>query len=294
MSATASYNTPPPPTCRDQHPPPPSTPYGPDNLATSHSPMVCPGPPTIRMGRGVDQADIVVDRLFIDNLAKDMQLPPDLRGNLHHFVTMAEGAASITQGDYNLRLFSNALILQNTAEHRQYLKDNPISDFASVMTDLKLCLDDSFHLTKNQLDNCQMVSQELICQSNRLHFKSLHVDVFDLGFTNVFGKPNREAVLLGQLKRTTSSVRNAFREELRDSLFHVGKRRLLEAFSVHMVIKYWRIGVDESTSLSDIIRFALLRLFARENQDLLGVAEVVPTGSPTGSADEEAQAAAGS
>lgn len=75
----------------------------------------------------------------------------------------------------------------------------------------------------------RLVAQRLMWETGRIVFKTLYLDVYDhlskervaLRFTNVYGNPAREKVLMATIKRVCSSVRNGFREAVRISLHSV-------------------------------------------------------------------------
>jgi len=72
----------------------------------------------------------------------------------------------------------------------------------------------------------RLVAQRFMWETGRITFKTLYLDVYDhlhkekavLRFTNVYGNPAREKVLIATIKRVCSSVRNGFREAVWISL----------------------------------------------------------------------------
>ncbi|KAF8136039.1 hypothetical protein K438DRAFT_1468719, partial [Mycena galopus ATCC 62051] len=125
------------------------------------------------------------------------------------------------------RLYMTAIMLSEAAERRRLEEANTFSgDLRAMMRDIKIRLDEGFALTTEQKRNIRGIAQDMIHESGRTVFFTMHVDVLatlkdqklHLDLDNVFGVPVREKKLVSMLKRVCSSVRNAFRQDIRDSI----------------------------------------------------------------------------
>ncbi|KAH9945636.1 hypothetical protein B0H21DRAFT_693888, partial [Amylocystis lapponica] len=164
------------------------------------------------------------------------------------------------------RTYHLAVVFHGIAERRrQDAKANGIENVAEVFNDLKIRLDDTFNFTSEQRGNIRGVAQDAIFQADRTAFIAMHWDVErmcreqqnDLKLTNIYGSPVREKVLMAFIKRTCSSVRNSFRQDIRNSI--VGETRCtLAEFSYESAVKYKRGGPGEKVEAGFTIHNALL------------------------------------
>ncbi|KAJ6549022.1 hypothetical protein DFH09DRAFT_1503147 [Mycena vulgaris] len=188
----------------------------------------------------------IIPPLYVDNLAKEFGLgEPDLRKlrGLVQVVTVTGG--TITQSDLASRLYMTAIILSEAAERRRQEQQNAFPDLRAMMRDLKIRLDDGFALTSDQKRNIRGIAQDTIHEATRTAFFTMHVDVLStlkataqkLDLDNIFGVPVREKKLVSTLKKTCSSVRNAFRQDIRDSI-EPGDFVTLDKFTYAMASKY--------------------------------------------------------
>ncbi|KAJ7710475.1 hypothetical protein B0H17DRAFT_856267, partial [Mycena rosella] len=125
------------------------------------------------------------------------------------------------------RLYITAVVLSEAAErHRREQESTFAGDLKTMMRDLQIRLDDGFVLTSNQKVNMRAVAQDVIHESTRMVFYTMHVDVLAalkkdakrMDFDNIFGIPVREKKMVSVLKKTCSSVRNAFRQDISSSI----------------------------------------------------------------------------
>ncbi|KAF8209882.1 hypothetical protein K438DRAFT_1711536 [Mycena galopus ATCC 62051] len=138
----------------------------------------------------------------------------------------------LSQSDLASRLYMTVIMLSEAAERRRLEEANTFSgDLGAMMRDIKIRVDEGFALTTEQkvcpsIFWTTSVLAESILRSvthtrhrsrydSRATFKDqkLHLDL-----DNVFEVPVREKKLVSMLKRVCSSVRNAFRQDLRDSI----------------------------------------------------------------------------
>ncbi|PBK79412.1 hypothetical protein ARMGADRAFT_950904 [Armillaria gallica] len=106
---------------------------------------------------------------------------------------------------------------------RRHDDDENAATLKRLLEDLRIRLEETFTFTSEQLTNIRAVARDLIYDPARLHFKSIDVDIVKvlrlekatMRFSNVFGSPAREAKLVSTVKRIASSVRNAYRQDVR-------------------------------------------------------------------------------
>jgi len=218
----------------------------------------------------------VIDPLLIDNLAKDFNLEPTQRANLHAFITIGTADGSLTRSDLLTRLYMLAAIYSDSADRRRLAREQGFMDFKAMLSDINIRLQGNFSLTKEQLANIRKAANDMIYQPARTNFTSMHVDLdkylresqASLGLSNAFASPAREQVLASQLKKTCSSVRNAFRQDIRDSLLGNNKQSL-EAFTYHTANKYRRGQFTADLDFGYTVHNVILRRFALDNIDLI-------------------------
>ncbi|KAJ7195400.1 hypothetical protein B0H12DRAFT_1169438 [Mycena haematopus] len=188
-----------------------------------------------------------------------------------------------------------AVVLSEAAQRRQQAQDNTFGgDLRVMMRDLQTRLDTSFALTANQkvfvlhrrtsgifLINTQAnvrgIAQDTVHEATRTVFATMHIDVLVcvgasqkalkgkkqlLDLENVFGVPIREKKLNSELKRTCSSVRNAFRQEIRDSIDPATFIQL-DKFVYSLATKFKLGGVDGE--LSDLYTIHAVLLVCRSS-----------------------------
>ncbi|KAF8180487.1 hypothetical protein K438DRAFT_1976680 [Mycena galopus ATCC 62051] len=241
------------------------------HLPASQSP-----PPSNNPSPDVSQAPTsspAIPPLYLDNLAREFGLGDRDRMKLRGLVQVTS-AVGLSQGQLFGPLYILAVVLSEAAERRRQAQENTFAgDLRAMMRDLQIRLDDGFALTAPQKD--------VIHEATRTVFTTMHVDVLvilkdkmkELDLDNIFGVPIREKKLAAALKRACSSVRNAFRQDIRDSI-DPASFIVLEKFTYSLASKYKQGGVVGELSDLFTIHAALLRRFAFDHPDLLWVDEV--------------------
>ncbi|KAJ3737979.1 hypothetical protein EV360DRAFT_58548, partial [Lentinula raphanica] len=126
-------------------------------------------------------------------------------------------------------------------------------------------LEDTFDVTNEQRTTIRCVAQDIIFQKNRTSFCQLFVEVMGalrrdkvtLKMTNIFDLPGREKRLQSVVKKITSSVRNAFRQDIRDSITG-NETKSLKTFTFGAAVKYKRGGPGENADPVLAIHNAIL------------------------------------
>ncbi|KAK6981298.1 hypothetical protein R3P38DRAFT_3463884 [Favolaschia claudopus] len=164
--------------------------------------------------------------LYLDNLAREFGLGDRDRMKLRGFLQVC-GNTGLRPGELLGQLYMLAVVLSEAAERRRAAQENVFGgDLRAMMRDLQIRLDDSFSLTTTQKANVRGITQDVIHEATRTAFSAMHVDVLVilkdrkqyLDLDNIFGVPVREKKLMSALKRACSSVRNAYRQDIRDSI----------------------------------------------------------------------------
>ncbi|KAJ3967756.1 hypothetical protein EV361DRAFT_965326 [Lentinula raphanica] len=145
---------------------------------------------------------------------------------------------------------------------------------------MKIRLEDKFDVTAEQRVTIRCTAQDMIFQKDRTSFCQLFVEVMAvlrrdkaaLKMTNIFDLPGREKRLQSVVKKVTSSVRNAYRQDIRDSITGT-EVKSLKAFTFDAAVKYKRGGPGEKADPVLAIHNAILRRLAFENKGLLGIEE---------------------
>lgn len=131
----------------------PTTSYSPDGRNT----MPSQNPPAS-----------LIDPLMIDTLAKDFELEPRQRANLHAFVKVSQLYAntpililifflqigtsdgSLSRADLLTRLYILVSLYSDAAERHRRAEDQGFTDLKELFADLKIRLQGSFTFTKEQ------------------------------------------------------------------------------------------------------------------------------------------------
>ncbi|KAI0709508.1 hypothetical protein C8Q76DRAFT_799505 [Earliella scabrosa] len=251
----------------------------PGPLSQTHT---TPTPP--RTESNIEITD-VVSPLFVDHVAKDFGLNGEHVKKLRAMVHLGSVTPALSQADLATRTYIFAAVISTLHEIKQVLvsgRTGSIDDLPALMHDIKIRLEDTFKLTTEQKENVRAVVQDLIYTATRIKYKppkfpqevedSLKTKQVVLRLNNIFGSPHREKALLGAIRKISSSVRNALRQDIKNSVFD--SPISLTEFNNQTAAKYKLGGLgDKPLDRSFIVRNAILRRFALENPHLLNIAE---------------------
>ncbi|KAF8896899.1 hypothetical protein CPB84DRAFT_1848072 [Gymnopilus junonius] len=247
-------------------------------------PMGLPIPP---------QASEQLHPKFLEMLVAQLRLTPPQAKGLHDLSSIAStlgGGLRLPELATSLYLLASFAAMENrlTGLLNSVLQlvrssdDDEIGDLRGLFHELVIRLEDTFHLTKEQSAN------------------DIHLDVLNQVCTNpvtysldnVIGRPAREALLNAAAKHIGSSMRNSFRQELRDSI--LGSETVsLTKFTTDMIMKYRLGNLSAQVEQSYVILFAILMMsLFYENKDLL-VAEEPEDDSQQARTQAEASVDAG-
>ncbi|KAH8079803.1 hypothetical protein BXZ70DRAFT_1012565 [Cristinia sonorae] len=228
---------------------------------------------------------------FVDHIANIFAIGDadrDLRQLLHVFMQIGLG---LLRADLATRIFMVALLLCILREVRQF--GAVLNNLQLFMEDLRHQWDSNFTCNSEQRAIIRIMANDMMFNPNRVAFTELHFDVIseleknedDFRFKNVFKNPARHAVVRALTKEIASSVRNGFRENVRDSV--IGPKAMtLQDHVVHMTSRFKRGGIIPASELSLVTaRLAILRRFALENPHVLNRAEPVAVDEPEDHSD---------
>ncbi|KIM81523.1 hypothetical protein PILCRDRAFT_495662 [Piloderma croceum F 1598] len=218
----------------------------------------------------------IIDALMIDTLAQDFKLEPVHRANMHTFIQIGSADGTLSKSDLATRMYLLGALYADIAERHRQQQDQGSMDLKGLFNDLKIRLEGQFELTKDQMNNIRKAANDMIYEHTRVNFVMMNVDLMrhirehdvSMGLSNVVGNPARERVLASVLKKTCSSVRNAFRQDIRDSIIGDNKCTLAE-FTYRTADKYRRGQFDENMGLGYTIHNVLLHRFGLDNIELI-------------------------
>ncbi|KAJ7135129.1 hypothetical protein C8R46DRAFT_1325924 [Mycena filopes] len=227
----------------------------------------------------------IIKPLFIDTLARDMRLEEGQKQSLHDFVQLGSTGTGLSQADLATRLYSLAVQFADIAErHRKENAETP-EDWKALWRDLKIRLDGNFSFTKDQEKNIRGIVRDVIIESSRTVYSTMHIDVLavirrraeSLGLDNVSGVPAREQALASQVRSAGSSVRNALRKEIISSIQSESWLSLAQ-FTYDSLSKYKLGGVGVDVPPATTAHVAILRRFAFDHPDLKAESPTTPEG----------------
>ncbi|KAF8197054.1 hypothetical protein BJ912DRAFT_1080218 [Pholiota molesta] len=209
---------------------------------------------------------------------------------------------SLTTADLWTRVFAVACqfsVEQNITQAIQSATGNTSNavggDLKRILDELTIRLDANFQLTSEQTITVRRICQEMIYQPRRVSFKNIHIEVDKVmrknavayRLDNIFAVPARESKWVSDLKKITSSVRNAFRQDLRDSVIGP-KQTSLEKFTAESAEKYRHGTMATASTQGYLVHNVLLRRFCIDHQTVFGIdASEDPDAPEDGSDDTE-------
>ncbi|KAF8178468.1 hypothetical protein BJ912DRAFT_1063115 [Pholiota molesta] len=241
--------------------------------------------------------------LFIDNVSKEFGLGPIRISHLTALYKLGSSLdGSLTTADLWTRVFAVACqfsVEQNITQAIQSATGNTSNavggDLKRILDELTIRLDANFQLTSEQTITVRRICQEMIYQPRRVSFKNIHIEVDKVmrknavayRLDNIFAVPARESKWVSDLKKITSSVRNAFRQDLRDSVIGP-KQTSLEKFTAESAEKYRHGTMATASTQGYLVHNVLLRRFCIDHQTVFGIdASEDPDAPEDGSDDTE-------
>ncbi|THV04276.1 hypothetical protein K435DRAFT_851101 [Dendrothele bispora CBS 962.96] len=210
----------------------------------------------------------IISLLAIENLANGFHLNAQQTHNLHTFVKMGSVGKGLDQADMLTHLYSLSVAFDQ--HNRRFEGDNNIDTLRAMLKDLNTRLEMTFTLTSEQNKNVCLITLEMLYDPLRTCYLDINNAVFDhlkkhkneMRLTNVFDNPAREKILESAITRSCSSIRNGFRQHIRDS---VGKNINLVTFTHQMNRIYLRPGGSKLNEKLLLLRNAILRRYIHDN-----------------------------
>ncbi|KAE9385472.1 hypothetical protein BT96DRAFT_1007020 [Gymnopus androsaceus JB14] len=220
----------------------------------------------------------IIRPLFIDNLAKEHNLTEKQRKNLHVMAKFASVDEGIAKPELLVKLYEMTLHFELYNNPKTIEDQNNTDTMRRMLRDLQIRMEQTFALTPNQNKTIRALAQDLIYDPLRTCYQDLSADVFDdikknakqYGFDNVFGVPAYEKVLEKATVKHGSSVRNGFRQHLRDGM---GKGLSVVEFTGRMNKIYLRAGGPAHNRELILNRNIILRNFIHQNPNAVWVDE---------------------
>ncbi|KAH8983088.1 hypothetical protein EDB86DRAFT_2834093 [Lactarius hatsudake] len=219
--------------------------------------------------------DPPISTAFIEAVAQSMGFSAtdeDYRSSLHSIPKIAPGMA---KGHMQLAVYQTGLMYAILKECRAISK--ACRSDRAIMSDVHTRLEETFTFTPEQKVNICLVSGELLLDPNRVRYTQMSIDVEirirerqrDLHFFHIFGNLARQRLLGTMIRRTCSSLRNAYREMLRDSVISPNTLTL-DDFVINLTNRF-PSSLPSQVLLGRpfIVHVALLRRFAMENPLIL-------------------------
>ncbi|KZV79198.1 hypothetical protein EXIGLDRAFT_846757 [Exidia glandulosa HHB12029] len=224
--------------------------------------------------------------LFVDNLVSWYGLTDENRQELVNFCLLF----SIAVDRHTIMLHAVRFAKDFRLERRLDTVEAHMKQIAAGVTDISTQINVNYSLPAQATKNIRGLTMQLIAQPDRVRYMDLADSVLEelqkgnnankFGLDNVFDTPVRRQTLEAAVRRICSSVRNGFRQDIRDALGlgpkAMGAAKGLVVFAAHMARKYkpddaCNIVLDASSQFT--IKLAILRSYGVEKADLLSIAE---------------------
>ncbi|KAJ4474049.1 hypothetical protein C8J55DRAFT_562693 [Lentinula edodes] len=252
----------------------PLTLNNPEEFQERHSPLLSRSPSPVAP---LPSSMPVITAQAVDNLAKDFHCTAAQRSVLHTLVRFGSIGEGLSKADLSTRLLTLA-VLFDMENQRPKEDENDLQNIRAMYKDLKIQLEQTFSLTSAQMKSVRLIAQEKIYDPLRTCYTGINRDVFDhirtnaeiMCFSNIFGHPTYESALEKAIKRACSSVRNAFRQHLRDS---IEKGTDAAMFTHNMNKIYIRMAGPNYNQRLLLLRNVVLRRFIFDNPNALWAEE---------------------
>ncbi|KAK0448237.1 hypothetical protein EV421DRAFT_1900875 [Armillaria borealis] len=225
----------------------------------------------------IQENPLVIPLEDIDSIAQGFQLADADRAKLFAFVRMGSMMDGLSVPDMFTRLYLLAVMLDLFKRRNE--EDEGIGNIQGLFNDMKIRLEDTFAPTKEQEANIRAIARDVIYAPGCTSVADMHLEVLailekekvPLRFTNIFGNPAREKVLLSSIKSHCASVRGHFKE----AIFKSVPNTPLDVFTLEMNQKFRRFRpaamTGEEAEIAATLekgttcRNALLRNFVHAN-----------------------------
>ncbi|KAI5992359.1 hypothetical protein F5J12DRAFT_786153 [Pisolithus orientalis] len=236
----------------------------PSTTPFTHTPSTTPHFPPAQNNPNINPTlldEDVIPARFIDALTNQFSFgdsEQDLQHNLHGFAK-ADGAWPPESR------YCYTFIL--TCSHFQLNQGKP---------DLQIQLKNTFTLSHEQKANVHIVAGDIIFEASQITFMTIHFDVEvqqsqkELQFTNIYGNPAQEKILMAYIKQQCSSIYSV-----------IGDGTCTLSDFVFESAQWYKIGGPTlGLTPACTTRLAILHHFAYENPELLDCEEDVEDDSP--------------
>ncbi|KAH9174064.1 hypothetical protein EDB89DRAFT_2068008 [Lactarius sanguifluus] len=254
--------------CRTSPPRLPSSSF--DDTSLVYDPAVEPESPRIT---GLDAS-------FVEMVANGFGFgdrDQEFRAGLHSF---ARVGGDLSKSDLATRVYTLGVLYKIMRELRD--RAESLQRFEMTLMDVSAQLENTSYLTSERKTNIRLIAGEVIFEPKRVSYMQIHLDVEarirknqkDLRFTNIGCNLSHQKLLMSVIKHACSSVRDEYRELIRNSVSDDdGKNSTLNDFVYEVATRFHPSNATHAINTCTIQHVAILRRFALENPDLLGVGE---------------------
>ncbi|KZV81639.1 hypothetical protein EXIGLDRAFT_844450 [Exidia glandulosa HHB12029] len=249
------------------------------NFSPPHTQQTPPGPTPEELALQQTRKKLA---LFVDNLVSWYSLTDENRQELLNFCLLF----SIAVDRHTIMLHAVRFAKDFRLERRLDTVETHLKQVAAGIADISTQINVNYSLPPQATKNIRGLTMQLIAQPDRVRYMDLADSVLKgdnatkFGLDNVFDTPVRRQTLEAAVRRICSSVRNGFRQDIRDALGlgpkAMGAAKGLVVFAAHMARKYkpddaCNIVLDASSQFT--IKLAILRSYGVEKADVLSIAE---------------------
>ncbi|KAJ3875812.1 hypothetical protein F5051DRAFT_442067 [Lentinula edodes] len=257
--------------------PSPSSSWLPSSSGTLQQPQDTTGSSPVPTSAPSMRVTPVVDPTIVDSLAKDFSLPDTQQKILQNYLQFGSAGSGLSKPDMLARLYDMAV---NFSLFNQIPKDSEeeSKSMRGLFKDIRIRLQQTFSITSTQNKSIRLVAMDKIYDPLRSCYRGVDDDVFDyikshadeMMFSNIFGNPAYEQALGKAIKKVSSSVRNAFRQHLRDGVAN-GTNAVDFTHSMNKI--YRRAGGPHFNEQILLLRNVLLRRFIVDNPSAVWLEE---------------------
>ncbi|KAH9038200.1 hypothetical protein EDB85DRAFT_2141962 [Lactarius pseudohatsudake] len=199
----------------------------------------------------------------------------EFRAGLHSFTRMGR---DLSKSDLSMCTYTLGVLYKIMRELRD--RAESLQWFETTLMDVSARLEDTFYLTSERKTNIRLIAGEVIFEPKRVSYMQIHLDVEarirknqkDLRF--ICCNISHQKSLMSAIKHACSSVRDEYSELIRNSVSdNDSKNFTLNDFVYEVATRFQPSNVTRVINAHTIQHVAILRRFALDNPDLLGVGE---------------------
>ncbi|KAH9040803.1 hypothetical protein EDB85DRAFT_1886870 [Lactarius pseudohatsudake] len=188
--------------------------------------------------------------------------------------------SNLSKSDLSTHTYTLGVLYEIMRELRD--RAESLQRFETTLMDVSARLEDTFYLTSERKTNIRLIAGEVIFEPKRVSYMQIHLDVEviarirknqkDLRF--ICCNASHQKSLMSAIKHACSSVRDEYSELIRNSVSDDDSKNFtLNDFVYEVATRFQPSNVTRVINAHTIQHVAILRRFALDNPDLLGVGE---------------------